>query len=426
MSRGLTILIIGLCLLSAGCAKRTLTYEETGGVYRYEDVVPREVRVFQLDAKSAELHFSIPRQGLVFVPDEKGIPTSKVKLRVRSRSAGEATAIRDTLSVELVEVKDDRTDMKTAIRGAVPISLIDTLSYDIQVTIEDVVAGSRTTHRLMVGARRDHKRRNLIIPDSGIPSMDLFLRGEGPFVLKSQALSAYELDVVAYEADFKMPMPPMFTDTPPSFVGKKSTLSPILRDESGVYLVDCPEGKVCVLKDEVNGYQLPLRRVRTGFPGGRDIEDLIQVLRYITTREEYDAMINAEDQRAAFEEFWLRCAGSRERAKLLIAEIYKRVEESDRAFSAHVDGWRTDRGIMYIIYGPPSVVLRERDKEVWYYGNDNSENPLEMVFRRVNNPFSDTDLRLERSLAFKSSWYIALDAWRSGRVVNFNPNTAER
>jgi hypothetical protein len=34
----------------------------------------------------------------------------------------------------------------------------------------------------------------------------------------------------------------------------------------------------------------------------------------------------------------------------------------------------------------------------------------------VDNPFSDNDFKLQRSPGYKSNWYRAVDAWRSGRV----------
>lgn len=56
----------------------------------------------------------------------------------------------------------------------------------------------------------------------------------------------------------------------------------------------------------------------------------------------------------------------------LMDEYYSRVEYANMQFESHIDGWRTDMGMIYIRYGPPDEIQKYVDQyqtnyEIWYY-----------------------------------------------------------
>ena len=60
-------------------------------------------------------------------------------------------------------------------------------------------------------------------------------------------------------------------------------------------------------------------------------------------------------------------------------EYYARVEYAKKNFQSFLEGWRTDRGMVYIRFGPPQNVERHpfdsdnKQYEIWYYYNQNRE-----------------------------------------------------
>ena len=80
--------------------------------------------------------------------------------------------------------------------------------------------------------------------------------------------------------------------------------------------------------------------------------------------------MNAEDKKLALDKFWLAKAGSEERGKELIRKYYNRVQDANNYFSSYTEGWRTDRGMISIIFGKPNVVTRTRREEIWSYGEE--------------------------------------------------------
>ena len=143
---------------------------------------------------------------------------------------------------------------------------------------------------------------------------------------------------------------------------------------------------------------------------------MVEPMRYITTKKEFTFLYESEDKKAAVDKFWLDVAGSSERARTLIREYFNRVESSNHYFTSYMEGWKTDRGIIYIIYGSPNVIYKGKDYENWIYGEENNVMSVSFTFSKVNNPISNNDYQLNRSSSYKNTWFRAVDSWRSGRV----------
>jgi len=142
----------------------------------------------------------------------------------------------------------------------------------------------------------------------------------------------------------------------------------------------------------------------------------VDALRYITTEDEYKSIKNSSDPKAAIDEFWISCSGSKDRARKLIKNYYGRVAHSNRYFSSFVPGWKTDRGLIYVIFGPPESVLISTTREYWVYGKEGSIDNVTFEFVQAKNPFSKTDYRLVRNEIYKPYWHRVVGAWREGRI----------
>ncbi len=119
-------------------------------------------------------------------------------------------------------------------------------------------------------------------------------------------------------------------------------------------------------------------------------EDFLSKTRYIITSQEKKEFLKLppEKRKDFIEEFWARRpAGFKE-------EYYKRIEEANRLFrGGGLPGWLQDRGMVYIIYGPPTQVERypmgsatyPYAHEIWYYEY------LPIVF---HDPYNSGDYKL--------------------------------
>ncbi len=114
-------------------------------------------------------------------------------------------------------------------------------------------------------------------------------------------------------------------------------------------------------------YKATLKDEFTIYWQGRPVteEDLIMAirqLRYIASPSDYKRMLKARGagRRQAFEQFWQQRDPSpgTERNELM-DEYYRRVEYANANFRDMKDGWKSDRGMVYIMLGEPNEVNRD-------------------------------------------------------------------
>ena len=219
------------------------------------------------------------------------------------------------------------------------------------------------------------------------------------------------------EVPESMPAPPF------SFVKDRSdTLQPVLQSSiranaSGwaSYVVD--EG-INVILDAVDSRNIVQRIQGTQLPFDqvRDLRLMIQSSRYITARSEFEQMIGSGDPKAALDAFWLNCANEKDRGAQLIETYYGRVEEANRYFSGVLPGWRTDRGMVHIVFGIPNKIRKSRESEWWIYGEEGSVNAVTFRFLKSAHPWDSNFYTLGRNIQYRMPWDRMVTNWRNGRI----------
>ena len=83
-------------------------------------------------------------------------------------------------------------------------------------------------------------------------------------------------------------------------------------------------------------------------------------VRYIITPEEMSAfkqLSNDEERDQFIEQFWLRRDPTPDTPENEFKEEhYRRIAYANEHFAAGIPGWRTDRGRIYIVWGPPDEI----------------------------------------------------------------------
>jgi GWxTD domain-containing protein len=109
----------------------------------------------------------------------------------------------------------------------------------------------------------------------------------------------------------------------------------------------------------------------------KDLDLAIEQVRYIAKDDELSLLKDAktqEEKQARFMAFWKkRDPNPNTPRNERMEEYYARVEYANKQFRHYVDGWRTDMGMVYIIFGAPNNVDRHpfevdsKPYEVWAY-----------------------------------------------------------
>jgi len=155
-----------------------------------------------------------------------------------------------------------------------------------------------------------------------------------------------------------------------------------------------------------------LFRAYQGYPKVNTPLRMIEPLRYLTSSEEFEKLRSSAFPKTAVDSFWVQITGGADRAVEMIRSYYSRVEDANSFFFSFCEGWKTDRGMIYIIFGPPSAVYRSDTEEIWTYGEPNHRLSMQFVFMKVMNPFTDNDYILQRQTNYKTYWYNAVRQWR--------------
>ncbi len=160
------------------------------------------------------------------------------------------------------------------------------------------------------------------------------------------------------------------------------------------------------------------------FPRVESPRELAEPLVYLMSEQEYKKMMAIEDPyelKEAVDRFWLENVGSVNKAKEVISRYYERVEEANRQFTNFKEGWKTDRGMIYILFGPPVRIERYLNAQHWLGSSDTRDTRYNFMFRRTRIPSSHypfDNYILQRSQAYHTYQYQQVQLWRTGRILN--------
>lgn len=240
-----------------------------------------------------------------------------------------------------------------------------------------------------------------------------------PFQVKYAKADNYPLYISYYERDFPLALPPYSSDADNSFELEPDTTFLVNGSRKMSFV---RKGFYHLRLDTTQWQGVTVYNFYDQFPYVATRQQMVDPLRYLTTRREYDALMEAkadpQERQKWIDNFWLDRAGSAERSRVLVREYYDRVIQSNLYFTSYLEGWKTDRGIIYTIYGPPNKVYRSSVGEAWVYGDEASPMSYYFNFVRVSNPFTQNDYALERYPTYRYGWGQAIESWRSGHVYN--------
>ncbi|MEQ9309933.1 MAG: GWxTD domain-containing protein [Balneolaceae bacterium] len=160
------------------------------------------------------------------------------------------------------------------------------------------------------------------------------------------------------------------------------------------------------------------------YPSIVDVKEFAYPLYYIMDTKEYNKLISIDDNLKLKEEidrFWLKNIRNKNTARSVIEMYYNRVEEANKLFSTYKEGWKTDLGMIYILFGPPWYVKDEDLNEmVWGYSYNSLDPTTNFVFftpRAKSKYFPFENYILKRSPQLYKIYYQQIDLWLSGDIL---------
>lgn len=154
-------------------------------------------------------------------------------------------------------------------------------------------------------------------------------------------------------------------------------------------------------------------RIEDDYPKLGKLQSLVGPMVYICSKNEYSRLAAAGNDKAQFDKVILSITGNTDRAKIFMRSYFRRVELANIYFSSYKEGWKTDRGMIFIIYGLPQAVYLFGNREVWEYKNTTFTGKF--TFVKAATIFDPENFVLLRDKSYEAKWYETIDLWRKAR-----------
>lgn len=219
---------------------------------------------------------------------------------------------------------------------------------------------------------------------------------------------AKNVDIEYYAQKNFVPLPPYWSSAVkspnvPDSVFRYTFGTPIKFDAPGFYAIGS------TAKNDKFGIVVSQN---VSYPTINTIADMAEPMKLLCTQREYESIDSSANKKKAVDAFWLGLSRNEKSAKEQVRVFYSRVVLANMLFPSNDEGWKTDRGMIYVMLGPPTIVNITPTSEEWSYGSGQQG----MVFTFENYSGLNNDFSLLRSNTYQSIWQQVITTWRSGKI----------
>jgi GWxTD domain-containing protein len=399
------------------CTPQKVNQSSTERLYKKaNNELNSQYTIFHINDSVSQLFYEISNEVLQYKKtDTSNYFYARIRIQLNVSVEDDLNSVTDTASVIIID-KQTNTIIRH-LRGSLLFKLKSGFNYYVDVNAYDENKKVDYTDNLFSDKTSTNSRQNFLITNAR--NEVLFSTYYKPDeVIYIQSLrnreKLYEVDY--FKSKFKLALPPFSVDLMPKFNYKPDSVFSVYETNGKIELALPQKGFFHLKTNNETKEGVTFFVYESSFPKIKNTEQMILATRYIMAKKEFDNCLQAPDQKEAIDKFWIDLGGSAERAKELIRKYYNRVQEGNKLFTSFQEGWKTDRGMIYIVFGAPNKVSKRKNGEVWTYGDVSNPTSISFSFIKVINPFADNDYYLERSEVYKERWYQSVDMWRQGRI----------
>jgi len=412
---------IWLCLIALlwiSCNPKAIVQS---GSYQYlydlesHDLHPEYI-VYHHNDDSTTIHFRVFSSELLYTRSAAGEPFL-LNLKVKATISDTEGMVKDTATIVLHEANKNRQGW---LLGSMIIPL-GTGNWNVLMEFSDVARNLTQPAFLACDKTTSYTSQNYFLTkfETGEPVF-------GGFVTPGQMVEVYSARnassgipwIGKLNSEVKLPPPPFSANAPeqPSLIGAQTVSA--RQDDTTGYIVEIVGGLYFLTHDASKRSGFTIKTSNTHYPRVKDMGALEWPLRFITSKSEHEEIVKNANPKLLIDRFWLECGGSKEHARELIRTYYRRVEEANMYFSTFTEGWRTDRGMIHLLFGNPNQIIRSPSAEVWNYGEAPQAAMLSFTFKKVDSPYTNNLYVLEREPGYKPYWERMVQVWRSGKIYS--------
>ena len=306
----------------------------------------------------------------------------------------------------------------------VPVNAEIGNDYILEVITTDLNRNSNQYSFFKVDRTEENNSNDFLIYNrlNNVLLTDLYIDKKQQIKIDHYKLKLDSLHVFFIPNDFKVPHAPFMEDTATDNYKNYDTTWVCYTDsvnfsdfkDEGVYYFSVSFD----LNYDQEGFAL--YNFGEGYPIVRTPSDLIKPIIYLGS---VDTISNSDSTgkltKLVVDNFWLDKANNIDKSRELLKEYYNRVMFANTYFTSYKEGWQTDRGMIYIIYGDPDYLFKSGEEERWIY-NPNGIGPgIEFKFNYVKHPLTLNHYILDREKLKTTGWNEAVKLWNTGEVFYY-------
>lgn len=288
--------------------------------------------------------------------------------------------------------------------GALAVDLQDE-PWLLVATVTKVTSSQRWRYPMLI---EKNYPVNGFVKENGQVVLSGYLKTNRPYTIEGPIENG-PLYGYLYRQEFSSALPP--------FSKSKAAQDPLLMPDSsfiissGQALRLDKEGLYLFQSDTLAAEGIAFRVAGGAFPKYTRIEDLVAPLIFISSQEEFNELLSANGDKLKFDRVILSITRDKDRAKRFMRSYYLRVELANQYFPSFKEGWKTDRGMAFIVFGFPDEVRRTGQNETWYYKSARKK----FTFVKKGSVYDPAHYVLVRDEDFSEWWYTTVDLWRKSR-----------
>lgn len=374
-----------------------------------------EYFVNHIDDENSKIYARIKSNELFFIKSTVSDGQfADIKFKYRVYNSFSSKQIVDSATLILNFRKDLISD---TIEVELPIKIKRDSTYSAKIIFTDLNRERKETDYIFIDKKSRYTTQNFLVENEKNKTLvfDRIIKSNTDYKIENSRVKQKEFFVSYYSAKFH-----------PAFLPFSTQVKNIDLNPDSVFLINGnlninKNGLFFMRADTNISKGISLLNFTPNYPSLKTPEELLEPLRYITSSSEFKKLKNNPSKKLAVDKFWLNITGNKNRARELIKIYYTRVKLANIYFTSYKEGWKTDRGMIFTVFGAPTIVYKSDKYEKWIYGENQTNAGLVFLFEKKTKFFSDIDYELHRNQVYKTTWYQAVDVWRNGRaftVVN--------
>ncbi len=388
--------------------------QNRAAAYRFPQEQPAvEFQCRAISSDSVAIHLQVPNAQLGLLPDAAGLePRRRVLIRATfyPQFARKNPVVSPPVVLES-GIRDTAVYLRTELHLPFPVGTSGLLVLDVrdlQKQKSSIIY--RNLYRMNDGPGLDFR-----VAFSGKKSDQSWIPVGAVCQITYRDPTADLFVVEHYPAMFALPLPPFVISTDayrfPACIRRDT-----LRREQLLRFAPVREELLRIYNNASPEAFSTLAVFGESFPRLEQEDERFRTLVYLMQKSEVKVLDAAPKTRAGISAFWTLLGLENTQAQEVGRAWNARVEQANLLFSTFNPGWKTDRGMIYTIFGAPSSVYNNGRAEEWTYPASAGMQPLSFRFERFSHAFSSDDYRLERKTIYATVWYKAIESWRSGNA----------